>query len=120
MTMESREDIENLKTNWFRDPTWDIENTPGFEAHRKELRQFSAESKAHWAKQVKEKCDKQASLVCPKMVHTRTSYNISQVVYEYGGCLVEGCALWDPDRYCCGMLPYKEVKITGGIDTHQY
>ena len=35
-------------------------------------------------------------------------------------CDRAACARWDSDRECCGMLPYKEVVISGGINTHQY
>ena len=35
--MKTRKEIDDLKANWKHDPCWDIEDTEGFEAHRKEL-----------------------------------------------------------------------------------
>ena len=108
----SREEIEALQRNWYKDPCWDIEDSEGFEAHREELKQFSAASNAHWAKLAQNKHDKQASLICPSMSAEESD--------EFIKCRVELCAQWDPDRECCGMLPYKEVTISGGINTRQY
>ena len=36
-TVRTPEEIATLKRNWRNDPTWDIETTEGFEAHRTEL-----------------------------------------------------------------------------------
>ena len=38
--MKTRHDIEVLKSGWLRDPCWDVETTPGFEAHAVELHAF--------------------------------------------------------------------------------
>lgn len=38
--MASQEDIAKLKADWLEDPCWDIEETEGFELHRKELLEF--------------------------------------------------------------------------------
>lgn len=38
--MKTRKEIEALKTNWLRDPCWDVEGTEGFEAHHDELLAF--------------------------------------------------------------------------------
>jgi hypothetical protein len=46
MTSKTRDEIETLKTQWAADPTWDIEDTEGFEAHRFELRRFRIETDA--------------------------------------------------------------------------
>ena len=35
--MKTRKEIDELKANWKHDPCWDIEDTEGFEAHRREL-----------------------------------------------------------------------------------
>ena len=45
---QSREDIENLKVQWHRDPCWDIADTAGFEAHRQELAQYQNACEAEW------------------------------------------------------------------------
>ena len=118
-----RKDIEALKRNWYKDPIFDLEDTEGFEAHREELKQFSKESKEHWKKLAQEKHDRLAAKVCfMSFGYTRGkgSYDQDVIEFEWRGCLVEQCAAWDSDRECCGMLPYKEVVISGGINTHQY
>lgn len=38
--MKTRKEIENLKQNWKSDPCWDIEETEGFEDHKKELLEY--------------------------------------------------------------------------------
>jgi hypothetical protein len=42
--------IEALKQNWLQDPSWDIESTPGFEAHEKELLNFRLDMEQLWKK----------------------------------------------------------------------
>ncbi len=105
------EDIQALKDNWYKDPIFDIEDTEGFEAHREELLRYSIESKEHWKKLKKEKYNRLCSMICPIL---------SIGVEGYGNCKVEECAWWNSDRQCCGMLPHKEVVISGGINTHPY
>ena len=60
----------------------------------------------------KDKRDKQAAKVCPPMS--------ADDLISFTNCKVEGCAWWSVDRECCGMLPYKEIKISGAINTHEY
>ena len=43
-TLKTREQIEELKENWYNDQGWDFEDTPGFEAHKDELRIFRLET----------------------------------------------------------------------------
>ena len=115
------EDIQALKDNWYKDPIWDIEDTEGFEEHILELRQYRHECEAHWNRLAQEKHDRQAAKICPHMVFSKNTYSGSQqTVYENRQCLVELCAAWDTDRQCCGMLPYKEVTISGGINNHSF
>ncbi len=44
--MKTRRDIEVLKAGWLRDPCWDIETTPGYEAHACELHAFRLATEA--------------------------------------------------------------------------
>lgn len=44
--MKTRHDIERLKSGWLRDPCWDVETTPGFEAHTRELHAFRLATEA--------------------------------------------------------------------------
>ena len=47
-TIKTRHDIERLKTDWLRDPCWDIEGTEGFEAHACELHAFRLATEGRW------------------------------------------------------------------------
>lgn len=40
--------ITKLKSEWERDPTWDIEDTEGFEQYRDELRDYRLKCEAEW------------------------------------------------------------------------
>ena len=46
--IRSREEIEELKREWIKDPLWDIEDTEGFEAHVDELKAFHEHQKLIW------------------------------------------------------------------------
>jgi hypothetical protein len=35
----TREEVDSLMRDWAADPVWDLEDTPGFEAYRDELRE---------------------------------------------------------------------------------
>ena len=39
--MKTIYEVENLKTDWLKDPCWDVENTEGFEDYADELKEFS-------------------------------------------------------------------------------
>jgi hypothetical protein len=45
---KTQQDIDNLKENWLGDPHWDIENTPGFEEYREELKAYRLECEKTW------------------------------------------------------------------------
>ncbi len=70
-----------------------------------------------------DKHDRQTAKVCPDTFNYSVGkghYDQQVIEFEFRCCFVEQCARWDLDRECCGMLPYKEIKISGGIDTHSY
>lgn len=46
--MKTREEVEDLKRQWLRDPCWDIEDTPGFEEYAVELAGFAVEHRKIW------------------------------------------------------------------------
>ena len=52
--LKTREDVEKLKYNWFRDPIWDIETTEGFEEYHDELLAYRKECEARWEKKWQE------------------------------------------------------------------
>lgn len=42
------EEIEDLKAQWLADPSWDIEQTEGFEAHEAALTDFHEQHRRIW------------------------------------------------------------------------
>lgn len=48
--MATRDEIEKLKKSWMSDPSWDIEDTEGFEEHHDELLLFRQERDAEYEK----------------------------------------------------------------------
>lgn len=56
-TMQERttEEIRQLKDNWLKDPCWNIEDTPGFEAHINELQSFRILHESQWKTQREER-----------------------------------------------------------------
>ena len=46
--MKTREEIEELKRQWTRNPIWDIETSEGFEEYHKELEVYSLEWRIKW------------------------------------------------------------------------
>lgn len=40
--------LQAVKAAWLRDPSWDLESTPGLEAHREELEQFRRRAEPLW------------------------------------------------------------------------
>jgi hypothetical protein len=46
-------EITELKSSWCTDPSWDIETTEGFAAHREELKIYRLEMEAKWEKEDK-------------------------------------------------------------------
>ena len=57
--MKTQDEVEALKANWINEPSWDIEETEGFEGHRAELvafrQEWEAKSKASFEANVKER-----------------------------------------------------------------
>lgn len=44
MNKRTPEEVAELKAAWLADPYWVLEDTPGFEAHRAELRAYRLET----------------------------------------------------------------------------
>lgn len=51
--MKTEEEISKLKSDWYQDPIWDIENTEGFEEHKSELLSYRRQCEAGWEKAAK-------------------------------------------------------------------
>ena len=49
MAAKTRAELDNLKAQWEADPHWDLEDTPGFEAHRDELYMYRVSCELLWA-----------------------------------------------------------------------
>lgn len=45
-TPKTADELEALKSNWLKDPCWDLEDTDGFEAHYDELLAFRLQDEA--------------------------------------------------------------------------
>jgi hypothetical protein len=50
-SMNTREDVENLKENWVSDPCYDLEEVEGFEEYREELEAFIKHQEKKWEEQ---------------------------------------------------------------------
>lgn len=46
--MPTSEEVALLKQDWLEDPSWDIEDTQGFEEHKAELKVFRILKEAEW------------------------------------------------------------------------
>jgi hypothetical protein len=56
----SRADVERLKTDWFNDPCWDIEDTEGFENYYIELKAYRLGVEASYDRQWKQEIENKA------------------------------------------------------------
>jgi hypothetical protein len=57
---KTREDVEELKRNWCKDPCWDLPTTEGFEEYREELTQFSNRMEEKWEREYKDQMKAEA------------------------------------------------------------
>ena len=61
-----RVEINDLIESWKDDPSWDIEDTEGFEHHREELLVIRKEWEERWEKEHKDRLEERAErLGCP-------------------------------------------------------
>lgn len=91
----TQEELDNLKRNWRRDPCWALEDSEGFEAHRKELLHYSEVWKAEWASAAQKHRATLAHKICPEMSDSS----------GFVLCQLEDCAQWNATWGKCGMLP---------------
>lgn len=64
--MKTISEIEELKSQWEADGTWDIEDTEGFEDHYDELLAYRHKRILEWRqKEIQKTKDKAAELGCP-------------------------------------------------------
>lgn len=52
---KTREEIEKLKSQWYSDPIWDIENTEGFKDHKQELYYYRMACENRWNERIKKR-----------------------------------------------------------------
>jgi hypothetical protein len=75
--MKTREELENLKTDWRKDPFWDIEDTEGFEEYREELIEYHKQCSAEWENKNHERALKERK--------TRPAFPSVKAKYGYEG-----------------------------------
>jgi len=70
--MPTRQEIENLKAGWKKDPCWDIADTEGFEEHKDELQKFQD----HWEREWKDREQGRKEGLC-------VVYDINMALLDY-------------------------------------
>lgn len=61
--MKTQEEIEALKSNWIKDPCWDIEDTEGFEDHKEELLAYRLQIEADIQEEAVERAERRKRVV---------------------------------------------------------
>ena len=104
MSEVTRQDVEELKEHWLKDPCWNIEDSEGFEEYCEELLAFRMEQEAQLEakaeKRLMEKRKKAASKSCPMNAHHP--------------CDSDQCAWWLDDIEKCAVV--KLAKIPDAIN----
>lgn len=59
--MKTIAEVQNLKAQWVNNPCWDLEETEGFEAYRRELLAFSEHMKQTWECEVRGRIARKAA-----------------------------------------------------------
>ena len=110
MSDVTRQDIENLKEGWLKDPCWDIEETEGFKAHREELAAFHEEQRAIW----KVEADKEKQDI-------RIKAALKKCPLKSQPCVSDSCAWWLVREAECAMteLPNAINQIAAVISDSQ-
>ena len=63
---KTRKEIDALKRDWSSDPSWDIEETDGFEDHYHELLEYRIEMESQWRREKEASYEAKAErLGCP-------------------------------------------------------
>ncbi len=79
--MKTIKEVEALKAQWLKDPSWDIENTDGFEEYAVELAGFTIEHQAIW-RAAREKAEAEAYRNTPASEATLRDMFAAAVVPE--------------------------------------
>lgn len=67
MTDRTPDEIKALKASWEADPSWDIEDTEGFEGHATELKSYRHQMERKWEEARKKRIrDRAHALGCPE------------------------------------------------------
>lgn len=96
--MKTREEIDNLKRCWHRDPCFDLSdyaNDPEYAEYKDELIEFEKESIAKWDELHKKHREELASKYCPM------SFSRADSTYDH--CIVEECAWWIANQEKCAI-----------------
>lgn len=82
-TCKTDAEILQLQQQWAADPSWDIETTAGFEAHRDMLRECRRQMEAQWAEERRERLlAKAEALGCPGNVKLAESWEMLEYRLE--------------------------------------
>lgn len=103
MAEKTREDVEKLKRQWKRDPSWDIETTEGYKEYHDELFQFRKEYEAERKAKREEERRRLASLACPLSFNVWVDYGKDDRGHAWQDCKMEECALWLEKEEMCSI-----------------
>jgi hypothetical protein len=88
---KSPAEVEQLKRNWRVDPCYDIEETPGFEAHYDELLDYRRTVEAQW------KADQSKYWLRIRRASTQSVRKMSQLDHVAAEVFVRSMADWPHD-----------------------
>jgi hypothetical protein len=81
--MKTEEEISELKSQWYRDPIWDIENTEGFEEHKSELLSFRRQCELGWEKAAKYRRERSTKYQLDLAINAvNDADNLDQIMYS--------------------------------------
>lgn len=119
---KSLAEIAELKQQWEADPSWDIEDTPGFEEYSLQLRMYREEKQAQWEEQCKRRLMKESakSLAFPIFNSDGDYYDLSAGLTkrEYFAAKALQGLLANPEFFHASdhrLLPKKAIEAADGL-----
>jgi hypothetical protein len=107
---KTREELEALKQNWLKDPCWDIEDTPGFEAHVDELLAFRKEQELEWQREEEDRIARRARVVAIETGITDSDIQQNILTFrEIENTVQEACKRTESDS---DVLTASQVRAT--------
>ncbi len=101
--MKTRKEVEELKTNWYNDPIFDLADyytDPEWSEYKDELMEFEKKSNETWNTKTENHRKELSSKLCPM----RFSAAMELSMY----CQLEECAWWNSTQEKCAIafLPH--------------